>query len=157
MNRVIHVEGLTKVFKTRVKSVGLAGAVKGTRQQEDEIDLSLELLDVDALDTGRHRALVVVDPQDRRGIKGFLYLSSVYSESIERADLDSPRPRRNGFVFESSVRQAGEHETLHGLADQMQQRTQVRAEVLDGLALDDPRLQEVPFVLLTINHHFTLR
>ena len=34
MNRVIHVEGLTKVFKTRVKSVGLAGAVKGIFRPE---------------------------------------------------------------------------------------------------------------------------
>ena len=32
-----------------------AGALEGTRQGADEIDLSLELMDVQALDTGRHR------------------------------------------------------------------------------------------------------
>ena len=61
-----------------------AGALEGTRQGADEIDLSLELMDVEALDTGRHRAMVVVDPKDRRQLKGFLYLSGIYSPSIER-------------------------------------------------------------------------
>ena len=59
-----------------------AGALAGTRQGADEIDLSLELMDVQAMDTGRHRAMVVVDPKDRHNLKGFLYLSSVYSPSI---------------------------------------------------------------------------
>ena len=40
-----------------------AGALEGTRQGADEIDLSLELMDVEAMDTGRHRAMVVVDPK----------------------------------------------------------------------------------------------
>ena len=66
-----------------------AGALEGTRQEADEIDLSLELMDVQALDTGRHRAMVVVDPKDRRNLKGFLYLSSVYSPSIERAEQEN--------------------------------------------------------------------
>ena len=52
------------------------GALEGVRQGTDEIDLSLELMDVQALDTGRHRAMVVVDPKDRRNLKGFLYLSN---------------------------------------------------------------------------------
>ena len=63
-----------------------AGALEGTRQGADEIDLALELMDVQALDTGRHRAMVVVDPQDRRKLKGFLYMSGINSPSIERAD-----------------------------------------------------------------------
>ena len=122
------------------------GVVKGVHQEAEEIDLNMELLDVDALDTGRHRALVVVDPRDRRALKGFLYLSGVHSEALERAE--SEVMPRSGFVRRS----VAERRTLRGLADKMSASTGVRTEVLDGIDLDDPRLLQVPFLLLTINH-----
>ena len=122
-----------------------AGALEGTRQGADEIDLALELMDVQALDTGRHRAMVVVDPKDRRQLKGFLYLSSVHSEALERAEASAASERSGGWS-----RSISEQRMLQGLADKMNERTGVRAQVLDGLALDDPRLMQVPFLLLTV-------
>jgi hypothetical protein len=135
-----------------------AGSVGGQRTGSDEIDLSMELLGVEALDTGQHRAVVVVDPKDKRKLKGFLYLSSVYSEAIERAELDSPVHRRISTVRLSSgpTRQVAERQTLQGLADRMTEQTQVRVEILDGLPMDDPRLLQVPFLLLTVNAPFTV-
>ena len=124
-----------------------AGALAGTRQRADEIDLSLELMDVQALDTGRHRAMVVVDPNDRRQLKGFLYLSSVYSPSIDRAESETSRR-----LYQT--RQLAEKQMLHGLADKMIASTQVRVEVLDAVRLDDPQLLQVPFVLLTASVPF---
>ena len=124
-----------------------AGALAGTRQGADEIDLSLELMDVEAMDTGRHRAMVVVDPQDRRQLKGFLYLSSVHSEALERADANAGHPRVGGVP-----RSMAERRILQGLADNMSERTGVQTQVLDGMALDDPRLMQVPFLLLTIHY-----
>ena len=121
------------------------GVVKGVHQEAEEIDLNMELLDVDALDTGRHRALVVVDPHDRRNLKGFLYLSGIHSEALERAEASSSRTRSGGWS-----RSIAERRILQGLADKMSERTGVRAQVLDGIALDDPRLMQVPFLLLTI-------
>ena len=122
-----------------------AGALEGTRQGADEIDLSLELMDVEAMDTGRHRAMVVVDPKDRRKLKGFLYLSGIYSEALERADASSPSERSGGWS-----RSISERRMLQNLADKMSERTGVHTEVLDGVALDDPRLMQVPFLLLTV-------
>ena len=122
------------------------GVVQGVHQEAEEIDLSMELLDVDALDTGRHRALVVVDPRERRNLKGFLYLSGIQSEALERAE--SEVILRSGFVRRS----VAERRTLRGLADEMNQRTGVRTQVLDGINLDDPRLLQVPFLLLTVNY-----
>ena len=122
-----------------------AGALEGTRQGSDEIDLSLELMDVQALDTGRQRAMVVVDPQDRRKLKGFLYLSSVHSETLERAEASAGSERSGGWS-----RTISEQRILQGLADNMSERTGVRTQVLDGLALDDPLLMQVPFLLLTV-------
>ena len=122
-----------------------AGALEGTRQGADEIDWSLELMDVQALDTGRHRAMVVVDPKDRRQLKGFLYLSGIHSEALERADASSRSARSGGWS-----RSIAERRMLQNLADKMSERTDVRTQVLDGLALDDPRLMQVPFLLLTV-------
>ena len=128
-----------------------AGALEGTRQGADEIDLALELVDVQAMDTGRHRAMVVVDPKDRRKLKGFLYLSNVYSPSIERAEQENIASEARLFL---QTRQIAEKRMLHGLADKMVATTQVHVEVRDAVALDDPQLLQVPFVLLTANAPF---
>ena len=122
-----------------------AGALQGTRQGADEIDLSLELMDVQAMDTGRHRAMVVVDPKDRRQLKGFLYLSGIHSEALERADASARSERSGGWS-----RSIAERRMLQNLADKMSERTGVHTEVLDGVALDDPLLMQVPFLLLTV-------
>ena len=127
------------------------GALEGTRQGADEIDLALELMDVQALDTGRHRAMVVVDPQDRRQLKGFLYMSNVYSPSIERAERENIASEARLFL---QTRQMAEKRMLHGLADKMVASTQVHVEVRDAVRLDDPQLLQVPFVLLTANAPF---
>ena len=122
-----------------------AGALEGTWQGADEIDLALELMDVRAMDTGRHRAMVVVDPNDRSNLKGFLYLSNVHSEALERADASARSERSGGWS-----RSIAEQRMLQGLADKMSERTGVHTQVLDGMALDDPRLMQVPFLLLTV-------
>ncbi len=124
-----------------------AGALEGTRQGADEIDMSLELLDVQALDTGRHRAMVVVDPNDRRNLKGFLYMSNIYSPSIERAESETSRRLHQ-------TRQMREKRMLHGLADKMVASTQVHVEVRDAVRLDDRQLLQVPFALLTASGPF---
>ena len=131
-----------------------AGALEGTRQGADEIDLSLELMDVQALDTGRHRAMVIVDPNDRRKLKGFLYMSGIYSPSIERAEESVRAENIQVRWYHQMPRQMVERRMLQGLADKMTDKTQVHVEVRDAVRLDDPQLLQVPFVLLTINTPF---
>ena len=128
-----------------------AGALEGTRQGADEIDLSLELMDVQALDTGRHRAMVVVDPNDRRKLKGFLYMSGLYSPSIERAEYsEQAKGSQVRFYYDDQTpRQMVERRMLQGLADKMVANTQVHVEVRDAVRLDDPQLLQVPFVFMT--------
>ena len=104
-------------------------------------------MDVQALDTGRHRAMVVVDPKDRRQLKGFFYMSNVYSPSIDRAESEISRR-----LYQT--RQQVEKRMLRGLADKMVASTQVHVEVRDAVALDDPQLLQVPFVLLTAGNSF---
>ena len=85
-----------------------AGALEGARQGADEIALSLELMDVQALDTGRHRAMVVVDPKDRRKLKGFLYMSGIYSPSIERAEYSEQAENRQVRWYHQMPRRLNE-------------------------------------------------
>ena len=131
-----------------------AGALEGTRQGADEIDMSLELLDVEAMDTGRHRAMVVVDPNDRRKLKGFLYMSGIYSPSIERAEYNEQAENTRVRSYHQMPRQMVERRMLQGLADKMMTSTQVHVEVRDAVRLDDPQLLQVPFVLMTVNTPF---
>ncbi len=131
-----------------------AGALEGTRQGADEIDLALELMDVQALDTGRHRAMVVVDPKDRRKLKGFLYMSGLYSPSIERAEYSEQAENIQVRWYHQMPRQMVERRMLQGLADKMTATTQVHVEVRDAVRLDDPQLLQVPFVLLTVDTPF---
>ena len=131
-----------------------AGALEGTRQGTDEIDLSLELMDVQALDTGRHRAMVVVDPQDRRKLKGFLYMSGVNSLSIERAEESVRAENIQVRWYHQMPRRLVERRMLQGLADKMTAQTQVHVEVRDAVRLDDPQLLQVPFVLMTVDTPF---
>ncbi|MEW6755102.1 MAG: DUF4159 domain-containing protein [Candidatus Latescibacterota bacterium] len=140
----------------RIGPRALPGTLAGGRAAGSDVDLTLELLGIDALDTGRHRAVVVVDPRDRRRLKGFLYLSGVYSDRLERAEQESPEPRRRSTLRPDGLRlrQVAERETLQGLADRLTRHTGVRAEVRDALNLDDPRLLEAPFLLLTVNGTF---
>ena len=134
-----------------------AGALEGTRQGADEIDLGLELLDVEALNTGRHRAMVVVDPNDRRNLKGFLYMSGINSPSIERAEYSEQAENiqvRWHHQDYQMPRRLVERRMLQGLADKMTAKTQVHVEVRDAVRLDDPQLLQVPFVLLTVDTPF---
>ena len=130
-----------------------AGALEGTRQGADEIDLALELMDVQAMDTGQHRAIVVVDPKDRRQLKGFLYMSGIYSPSIEQADSEHHGYRPSSW-WHQMPRRLAERRILQGLADEMTTKTQVQVEVRDAVRLDDPQLLQIPFVLLTIDTLF---
>ncbi|MEW6752019.1 MAG: DUF4159 domain-containing protein [Candidatus Latescibacterota bacterium] len=129
-----------------VGGLGLAGVRAGT----EEVDLGVELLGVEALDTGRHPALVVVAPHDPRRLKGYLHLGRVTSDGLERAEVGSPFPRRGNRV----PRGVAEAQALQGLSDCMNSQTHVRADVRDAVTLDDPALLEIPFLLLTANDPF---
>ena len=127
-----------------------AGRVEIARQPSDRVDLSLEMMDINALDTGRYRALVVQDPEDRRKVKGYVHLTSVYAESME----ETPWMDETG-LFPQGRRQI-DARALVVLAEELNHYTQIKAGVRDEMALDDQALLEVPFVLITALDAFEL-
>ena len=65
----------------------MADAIEGTRDPKDKLSMSLELMDVEALDTGRYHAMVIQDPNDKRNIRGFFHIAAVYPTSITNQSM----------------------------------------------------------------------
>ena len=108
-----------------------ASAIAGVRHPAGKVDLALEMLDIDAMDTGRYRAMVIQDPDDRQSLKGFVKMARIYSASaMNPAGLSGNHPG-----------------VLDVLAKALNWYTGIRAEILGNMGLDDERLLEVPFIL----------
>jgi hypothetical protein len=107
-----------------------------TKEPERRVDMSLEMLDVHSMDTGRYRAMVIQDPRDKHAIKGFFHLARVYPQSS----------LRTGQL--SGASGAG-NRTLYNLADFLNTYTGIHADFLDQVTFDDERLMEVPFIIYT--------
>jgi hypothetical protein len=45
----------------------------GSMNPKHVVDMSLEMVDIEALDTGRYQAMVIQDPNDKRNIKGYFH------------------------------------------------------------------------------------
>jgi hypothetical protein len=56
-----------------------AMSITSTRASEHRIDMALEMLDVNSMDTGRCQAMVIQDATDKQAIKGFVKFAQVMS------------------------------------------------------------------------------
>ena len=56
-----------------------SATMTSTRDSEHKIDMALEMLDVNSMDTGRYRAMVIQDAGDKQAIKGFVKMAQVMS------------------------------------------------------------------------------
>ena len=106
-----------------------AAAVTSTRTSEHKIDMGLEMLDVNNMDTGRYRAIIVQDATDKQAIKGFVKLASVVSGRALAGNA--------GLNVK----------TLDRLRDVINEYTGLKAEFVGRVTFDDPRLMEIPIIL----------
>ena len=128
---------------------------------EDHLDLGLELLDVDALDTGRYRALVVEDPTDKRNLRGFVHFTAVSVPSIDESLGDIFEPFSGGCAggigmnidigdpFYPDCRPSANVRALASLAAELEQQSGVRAVVDEDIDILSPKILSSPFILLT--------
>ena len=145
----VQLERRVPFRKVQVGPTIEVGEIRIARHAKDRVDLSLEMMDIESLDTGRYRGLVVIDPRDKRKVKGFLKLTSVFVESMqETQEWDRLRQFTNS-------REDLNAQALRNLAETMNEHTGVRTQVIDAMALEDARLMEVPFVLITAHRAFT--
>ena len=102
------------------------------------IDTSLEMIDVGALDYGKHHAGVIQDPDDKRGIKGFFRLAPLA--------FGTKLVRGNGGDSFGRYTLAGAGTGLNHLAQAVNEYTQVKVEVVSAVFADSEELHGVPWV-----------
>ena len=81
-------------------------SVTSRRMPEHKIDMALEMLDVNSMDTGRYRAMVIQNPGDPPAIKGFLKIAHVISARGVTDQLDGYNKMSGGFVMGGYHREA---------------------------------------------------
>ena len=114
-----------------------AMSVTSTRTSEHKIDMALEMLDVNSMDTGRYRAMVIQDTGDKQAIKGFVKMAQVMSAGA----------LAGGSAGVGSGGVALNVGTVDRLRDVLNEYTGLRADFVGFITFDDPRLLEVPIIL----------
>ena len=114
-----------------------AARVKGTKEPEKRIAMREELLDLDALDTGKYKGLIIQDPTDKKNVKGFVYLGTAWATDLEP-------------IFDSAAK------AVPNLVDALNEQTGITAKVDEHLFLDSQELFRTPFVYITANEAFEL-
>jgi hypothetical protein len=141
-----------------VRSAPVVMPVEVAVTAPDQLDLGLELLDVEALDTGRYRALVVQDRQDKRNLKGFVHLAAVGIRSALLAAQTFPTgdPSSYAIMIDQDanlllpdIRHSADVRALAELATEIDAQTGLKAVVDEDASLDSPAWMSSPFILLT--------
>ncbi len=119
------------------------------KEPEQKIDMSLEMLDIDALNTGKYHAMVIQDPRDKKKIKGYFRLSPVYPSSQwrERAFLSSVS---RGSIYNGAFR------AIPNIVRAINRYTGIKAEMGPVIPLDSPELFKVPWAYITSHTFFEL-
>ncbi len=108
-------------------------SVTSTRMPEHKIDMALEMLDVNSMDTGRYRAMVVQDAGDPQAIKGFIKIAHVISA---RAVTDQIQGYSNLNL-----------RSIDALCDVINEYTGLEAKFIGTITYDDKRLLELPILI----------
>jgi hypothetical protein len=113
---------------------GLAAqGLSESRTVENKIDMALEMLDVNSMDTGRYRAMVIQDSKDRQNLKGFVKFAQVMSASAVSSGT---------FAWGAvNVRE------VDRLRDAVNEYTGLQADFIGSISFDDERLLEVPIII----------
>ena len=116
----------------------LAEEVVGNMNAEQEVDLSSELLDFQALDTGKHHAMVIQDPEDKRNIEGFYHLSWLYIPRLHATATDPKSPMNQSARFVAR--------TMPDLVYGLNQYTGIDSYIGKRISIHDPEIFQMPWI-----------
>jgi len=131
---------LAGLKSARLEPQALAGRIAGSREDKHVVDMSLEMVDIEALDTGEFHAMVIQDPTDRRKIKGFFHL--LLARPMSLSDFGG---RGSGESVWDDFKIA-----FRRLVEAMNTWTQIRVSVAGQITFDDAELFKVPWVMTPI-------
>jgi hypothetical protein len=114
--------------------------VRGVKETRQQVDMKLDLLSIENMDTGEYRAMVIQDPVDRRKIKGYIHLAQVFTRSrIARIE--------NAYGGDLGT-QMTVYTSLDYLIKALDKYTGIKADYVGPVAMDAPELLKVPWVFL---------
>tara|TARA_Y100001960_G_scaffold319096_1_gene389935 strand:- start:598 stop:1785 length:1188 start_codon:yes stop_codon:yes gene_type:complete len=133
-NPSVNFSRTSAVSSLNLEPRGLApGSLTGTKAPENKIDMALEMLDVNSMDTGRYRAMIIQDPNDRQAVSGF----------VKMAQVMSGRSVAAGQTGWGSINVLD----VDILRDMLNEYTGIKAEFLGTIMYDDERIMEVPILI----------
>jgi len=116
--------------------------IRSSKEPEKRISMQQEFLNLNVLDTGKYKALVIQDPSDKRNITGFVKLALAWCN-----DLD---PKLVEPLGTSAIR------AISALVDAINRYTKIKAEVDERLRVDSRELFKTPFLYVTTIEPFEL-
>jgi hypothetical protein len=118
--------------------------VKGVKETSGQVNMTLDLLSIRDMDTGQYQAMVIQDPDDRRKISGYIYLAQAFTRSRALPQVEA---HESGSAV-TLTSQLTEYQSLDFLIKALDEYTGIEASYMGPVPLDDPRLQQVPWLLL---------
>jgi hypothetical protein len=109
----------------------VAEALLGTKDAKQALDAHLELMDLDALDTGKYHAMVIQDPNDKRNVRGFFHLAIVHIQSLALTARGNVNRADTGVAK---------------LIQAVNEYTDIRADIRYRISLDSPDLFKTPWI-----------
>ena len=134
------VRRFTRPASDHFEPQAIAEAIAGAKDAKQAVALSLELLDIDALDTGKYHAMVVQDPTDKKNIQGFCHLAVLYVPRMHDWAMSHTASRGTSW-FNFYVAGCVNH-----LAEALNRYTQIRTDVNKRLTMDAAELFKTPWV-----------
>jgi hypothetical protein len=118
--------------------------VRGVKESTAQVDMNLDMLSIKDMDTGQYQAMVIQDPDDRRKISGYIHLAQAFTQNRTVAGSGG-HESGNSDRLRSQITK---YENLDFLIKALDEYTGIEADYLGPIPLDDPRINQVPWLML---------
>ena len=148
LTRPSAIVGRSTLFSTVVmEPSALAQAIESAKEAQNIIDTSLEMLSVEALDTGEYHAMVIQDPRDKRSIRGFFHVARAYPQTVGSIEATNPNNRGSPWALPRGI---------PGLIDALNKWTGIKADIRGTFTFDSRELFKTPMVFIASHTPFRL-
>ncbi len=120
------------------------------KEPEQKVDMSLEMLDIDALDTGKYHAMVIQNPRDKKRIKGYFHVSAVYARSMTKELNFLGGPAGRSAIYTDGVR------AIPNIVNAINRYTNIRADIGKVYTFDSKELFKTPWTYISCHTMFKL-
>jgi hypothetical protein len=118
--------------------------VRGVKESTAQVDMNLDMLAIRDMDTGQYQAMVIQDPDDRRKISGYIHLAQAFTQNRTVAGSGGHESGNSAQL----TSQITSYENLDFLIKALDEYTGIEANYMGPIPLDDPRINQVPWLLL---------